>query len=110
MAMRGFERTGDAHAPARRLPPDLSFRLADRVERSGRDEYAGRIARDLEDGVTVRVREVVLGADVAVVELWLDSPPDHPLHCPPAATQVHLHDGEATRRIVTHYATLPGLV
>ena len=105
--MRGFERTGDGTLLRDVIRPDVSFRLADRVERSGLDDYAGRIARDLEDGVTVRVRDVVVGADLAVIELWLDSPPDHPFHCPPAATQVHLHDGEATRRIVTHYATVP---
>ena len=52
----------------------------------------------------MRVRDVVFGAELAVIELWLDSPADDPLHCPPAATQVHLHDGESTRRIVTHYA------
>ena len=107
VAMRGFERTGDRTLLRDVIRPDVSFRLADRVERSGLDDYAGRIARDLEDGVTVRVRDVVVGADLAVIELWLDSPPDQPLHCPPAATQVHLHDGEATRRIVTHYAPIP---
>ncbi len=106
VAMHGFDCTGDATLLRDVFRPDLSFRLSDRVERSGRDEYAGRIARDLEDGVTVRVRDVVWGADLGVVELWLDNPLDDPLHCPPAATQVYFHDGESTRRIVTHYARL----
>jgi RNA polymerase sigma-70 factor (ECF subfamily) len=82
--------------------------MADRVERQGRDAYAARIVRDLEDGVSARVRNVVVGADLAVIELWLDNPPDRPLHCPPAATQVHFHDGHATHRVVAHYAPRPG--
>ena len=58
----------------------------------------------------LRVRNVVVGADLAVIELWLDNPPDQPLHCPPAATQVHFHDGHATHRLVAHYAPRPGRV
>ena len=104
VAMRGFERTGDAALLHDVMRPDLSFRMFDRVERHGRDAYAEVLARDLEDGVRARVRNVVIGADLTVVELWLDSPASDPLHCPPAATQVHFHDGHATSRIVSHYA------
>jgi RNA polymerase sigma-70 factor (ECF subfamily) len=103
-AMRAFSRSGDAADLRDVLRPDLSFRMFDRSERRGRDEYAAVIARDLEDGVTARLRNAVIGSDVAVIELWLDSPAHEPLHCPPAATQVHLHDGRTTRRIVSHYA------
>ena len=41
---------------------------------------------------------------IAVVELLLISPKDQPLHCPPAVTQVHFHDGRLTYRVVSHYA------
>ena len=70
----------------------------------GRDLYAALLASDFADGVTSRVRSVVPGESFAVVELWLDSPPEHPLHCPPAMTQVQFHDGGVVHRIATHYA------
>jgi hypothetical protein len=38
------------------------------------------------------------------VEAWLDSPPEQPLHCPPALTQIHFHRDGPTTRIVSHYA------
>ena len=107
-AMTALQRTGDASLLHDVFREDLQFRLADRVQRRGRDAYAARIARDLEDGVTARVRNVLVGADLAVVELWLDSPPDQPLHGPPATTQVHFHDGHSTHRVVAHYAPRPG--
>jgi RNA polymerase sigma-70 factor (ECF subfamily) len=86
VAMTALQRTGDTSLVDDVFRADLRFRMADRVERQGRDAYAARIVRDLEDGVNARVRNVVVGADLAVIELWLDNPPDRPLHCPPAAT------------------------
>jgi RNA polymerase sigma factor (sigma-70 family) len=108
VAMTALQRTGDTSLVDDVFREDLRFRMADRVERRGRDAYTARVVRDLEDGVRVRVRNVVVGADLAVIELWLDNPPDQPLHCPPAATQVHFHDGHATHRLVAHYAQRPG--
>ena len=61
-----------------------------------------------EDGVRSRVAQVIPGSDVTVVEAWLDSPADQPLHCPPALTQVHFHREGPTSRIVSHYAPRPG--
>jgi RNA polymerase sigma-70 factor (ECF subfamily) len=107
VAMTAFRHGGDETVLHDVLRPDLSFRLFDGVERHGRAHYAAAMARDFEDGVSARVRNVVIGADLPVVELWLDNPPDQPLHCPPATTQVHFHDGRSTRRIVAHYATPP---
>jgi RNA polymerase sigma-70 factor (ECF subfamily) len=54
--------------------------------------------------VTSEVVRVTPGAAVAVVELVLHNPTDEPLHCPPAVTQVHYHDGERTHRMVSHYS------
>jgi RNA polymerase sigma-70 factor (ECF subfamily) len=107
VAMTALQHSGDTRLLDDLFRPDLRFRMADGVERRGRDAYAAAVVRDFEDGVTARVQNVVVGADLAVVELWLDSPPDQPLHCPPATTQVHFHDGRMTRRIVAHYATMP---
>jgi RNA polymerase sigma-70 factor, ECF subfamily len=105
-AMLAFERTGDGALLDGVVAPDVKFLLADRVPRQGRDLYAHLLTSDFEDGVTSRLQRVVCGAGLAVVELWLDSPPDDPLHCPPAVTQVHTHDGGVSRRIVSHYASV----
>jgi RNA polymerase sigma-70 factor (ECF subfamily) len=107
-AMVAFQRTGDATPLRDVLAPDLEFALADRVPRRGLDLYAELLASDFADGVTARPTRVIAGAELAVVELLLDSPADQPLHCPPAATWVHFHDGRVTRRIASHYAERPG--
>ena len=106
-AMAALERSGDEASLRDVFTPDLRFAMSDRVERRGRDAYAARLSRDFEDGVTTRLVRVLASSDVAVVELRLINPPDDPLHCPPAATVVHLHDGRRTRRVVSHYAEIP---
>ncbi|HEX5618909.1 MAG TPA: sigma-70 family RNA polymerase sigma factor [Solirubrobacteraceae bacterium] len=105
-AMQAFERTGDGALLVDVMAPDVRFVLSDRVPRQGRDLYASLLTGDFEDGVTTRLQRVITGADLAIVELWLDSPPDDPLHCPPAVTQVHSHDHGVSRRIVSHYSSV----
>jgi RNA polymerase sigma factor (sigma-70 family) len=104
VAMTALQHTGDRRLLDDIFREDLRFRMADGVERDGRDAYAATLVRDFEDGVTARVRNVVIGADLAVIDLWLDSPPEQPLHCPPATTQVYFHDGRTIGRLVAHYA------
>jgi RNA polymerase sigma factor (sigma-70 family) len=105
-AMEAFESSGDRALLTDVLAPDVRFVLGDRVPRQGRDLYATLLTSDFADGVTTRLQRVITGAGLAVVELWLDSPPDYPFHCPPAVTQVHAHDGRRTRRIMSHYASV----
>jgi RNA polymerase sigma-70 factor (ECF subfamily) len=107
VAMKTFERTGD-HAPLRDVfAADVRFTLADRVEHRGLELYASVLCGDFEDGVTTRPIRVIAGAGVAIAEMWLDSPPEQPLHCPPALTQVHFHDGRRIQRVTSHYAARP---
>jgi RNA polymerase sigma-70 factor (ECF subfamily) len=107
-AMAAFERTGDARLLDRAFAPDLRFRMADRVERNGRENFARGLARDFEDGVTALPQRVIAGEQVSITELLLESPPDQPLHCPPAVTQVHFHEAGRTHRLVSYYAPRPG--
>jgi len=107
VAMGAFERSGDRRVLESAFTPHVSFRMADKVERHGRDLLATLLARDFEDGVTSRLQRVILGEHVAVVELLLDSPPEQPLHCPPAVTQLQFHDGGRTHRLVSYYAPRP---
>jgi RNA polymerase sigma-70 factor (ECF subfamily) len=106
-AYRRLERDGDVRAFDGVLTADVAFVMYDRVERRGATRYAEALAGDFEDGVRSRVAQVIPGSDVTVVEAWLDSPADQPLHCPPALTQVHFHRDGPTSRIVSHYAPRP---
>jgi RNA polymerase sigma factor (sigma-70 family) len=106
-AMAAFERTGNRTLLRDAFDSDLRFTLADRVERQGLELFASLIAADFEDGVRTRPTRVIAGEGVAIIELWLDSPPEQPLHCPPALTQIHFHNGQTTQRIASHYAPRP---
>jgi RNA polymerase sigma-70 factor (ECF subfamily) len=103
-----LERDGDVKAFDGVLTADVAFVMYDRIERRGATCYAEALAGDFEDGVRSRVAQVIPGSEVTVVEAWLDSPADQPLHCPPALTQIHFHRGGPTSRIVSHYAPRPG--
>lgn len=104
-ALSALERTGDHRVLAAAFSPDVTFRMADRIERHGRDLLARLLNRDFQDGVTAVPQRVIPGRHVAIVEVLLNSPPDQPLHCPPAVTQVHLHNHGRTHRLVSHYTT-----
>ena len=103
-----LERDGDVSAFDGVLVPDVAFVMYDRIERRGATGYAEELAGDFEDGVRSRVAQVIPGSDVTVVEAWLDSPADQPLHCQPALTQIHFHRDGPPSRIVSHYAPRPG--
>jgi hypothetical protein len=106
-AMSAFERTGNQALLQDAFANDLRFRLADRVDHQGLDLFATLLAADFEAGVRARPIRLIGGADVAIVEVWLDSRAEQPLHCPPALTQIHFHDGYTTQRATSHYAPRP---
>jgi len=106
--MAAFERERDFAGLEEVFVPELRFRMFDRVEREGLRDFARRLGRDFDDGVRTGPTHVIAGADVAVVEIMLLSPPEQPLHCPPAVTQVHLHSGGRTHRMICHYAAPSG--
>ena len=102
--MLAFQRSGDATLLESVFSRDVTFRMADRVERRGRAHLAAGMARDFEEGVTARPLRVIPGEHVAIAELLLENPREQPLHCPPAVTQVHFHEAGRTHRLVSHYA------
>jgi hypothetical protein len=106
-AMLAFQRSGDPALLESVFASDVCFRMADRVERRGRDNLAAGLAHDFDDGVTARPLRVIPGENVAIAELLLESPPEQPLHCPPVVTQIHFHDAGRTHRLVSHYAARP---
>jgi len=102
-----LERDGDVSAFDGVLTPDVAYVMYDRIEHRGATRYAEALASDFEDGVRSRVGQVIPGSEVTIVEAWLDSPPEQPLHCPPGLTQIHWHRDGPTSRIVSHYAPPP---
>jgi RNA polymerase sigma factor (sigma-70 family) len=102
-----LERDGDVNAFDGVLTADVAYVMYDRIERHGATRYAEALASDFEDGVRSRVGQVIPGSEVSIVEVWLDSPPEQPLHCPPGLTQIHFHPDGPTSRIVSHYAPRP---
>jgi RNA polymerase sigma-70 factor (ECF subfamily) len=106
-AMATFERTGDVALLRDVFTDDVAFRMFDGVEQRGRERFAAAMTSDFADGVTTRPLRMIVGPDIAVVELLLISPTEQPLHCPPAVTQVHSHGGGLTHRVVSHYAPWP---
>ena len=102
-----LQRDGDVSAFDGVVTRDVAYVMFDRVERRGARLYAEALARDFEDGVRSRFRQAIPGSEITVVEAWLDSPPEQPLHCPPALTQVQFHRDGPTSRIVSHYAPRP---
>jgi RNA polymerase sigma-70 factor, ECF subfamily len=103
-AMSAFERTGDR---ARLLPwfaPDVRYVLGDGIERHGLDAYASALAGSFEMGLRSRITRMTWGADLAVTELAFDQPADLEVPCPPAMTQITVHDGHVNRAVLTHFA------
>jgi RNA polymerase sigma factor (sigma-70 family) len=100
-------RDGDVTAFDGVLTRDVAFVMFDRIERHGARRYAAALMSDFEDGVRSRLGRVIPGAEITIIEAWLDSPPEQPLHCPPALTQIHFHRDGPTSRIVSHYAPRP---
>jgi RNA polymerase sigma-70 factor, ECF subfamily len=102
-----LERDGDVSAFDGVLTRDVAYVMYDRIERRGATRYAEALASDFEDGVRSRVGQVIPGSEITIVEAWLDSPSEQPLHCPPGLTQIHFHPDGPTSRIVSHYAPRP---
>jgi RNA polymerase sigma-70 factor (ECF subfamily) len=106
-ALQDFQRTADPGPLESVFTNDVAYRMADRVERRGRTQLIAALAHDFNDGVTAQPLRVIPGEQITITELLLHSPPQTPLHCPPAVTQVHYHHAGRTHRLISHYAAGP---
>jgi RNA polymerase sigma-70 factor (ECF subfamily) len=71
---------------------EMMFSLPDgRVFTHGREYITKEWRETLEIGVQMRPEEVISSKDVAVIECDVDSPPEHPEHCPPVISQVAVY-------------------
>jgi RNA polymerase sigma factor (sigma-70 family) len=102
-ALTTFARTGNRQNLESAFASDLRFTLKGMPEDQGLELFATRLAEDFEDGVRGRVTRVFSGPRLAILQAALENPSDDPYHCPPAVTQVLLHDGGLITGIVSHY-------
>ena len=87
--------------------PDADITASGVVVR-GRDQIRQMCEQDLDDGIGARLIDVVDSAAITVVESRFVNPPDDPLHCPPAVTQVLFHDGtDQVRRSLGYFHLRP---
>ena len=87
--------------------PDADITASGVVVR-GRDQIRQMCEQDLDDGIGARLIDVVDSAAITVVESRFVNPPDDPLHCPPAVTQVLFHDGtDQVRRSLGYFHSRP---
>jgi RNA polymerase sigma factor (sigma-70 family) len=71
----------------------------------GRDALVRGLIEDVVAGVKLYIGNVIASRTITVVEGRFENPADDPLHCPPATTQVYLHDGAGIRAIRLHYGS-----
>lgn len=74
---------------------------------SGHQFMAEDLERDLEVGLKMRPTNVVASRDVTIIECDIENPPDDPLHCPPAISQVAFYREGRISRMRWHLAPRP---
>lgn len=78
--------------------PTIEMTWGSGKQTRGLDYPVRSMYRDVGDGVTFRLANVVAGKDVLIWETDLTSPPEDPSHCPPSAVWVHFLDQGRTGR------------
>jgi RNA polymerase sigma-70 factor (ECF subfamily) len=58
---------------------------------------------DIDAGVRLQVVDMIADEGITVIEGSFVNPADDPAHCPPRATQVYFHAGDAIRALGIHY-------
>ena len=106
-AYEAFTVRGDPDPYAQIFTRDVLVTSAGAVVR-GQGELRRWCEQDLTDRVGYRLADVVSGAGMTIVEAEFVNPPDDPSHCPPAVTQVLLHDGrDEVHRMYGYFAPWP---
>ncbi|MFF4346204.1 RNA polymerase sigma factor [Streptomyces sp. NPDC001530] len=89
---------------AERWSPEVGLFLSGR-QLGGRDMLVRGMECDLSDGVRQRPAHIVAGRSLAVWEMDIINPPDHPEHCPPAVAWIlTLDEGRRVQRVQLHHS------
>jgi RNA polymerase sigma factor (sigma-70 family) len=70
-------------------------------------DLMSRMEEDVQDGVRLRLSNVIASKDMIVIESAFENPPDDPFHCPPSMVEVHLLRGDMTSTLRRYYAPRP---
>lgn len=73
----------------------------------GRKMLAKGSQQDMEAGVKMHPTKVLASKGIAVCEYTWENPPEDPLHCPPAISQVAFLTGEQVHRMRVYHAPRP---
>jgi RNA polymerase sigma factor (sigma-70 family) len=87
---------------------DVVISFVDGGELRGREAMVRSLDGDLLAGTKLRLTSVFAGVDLTVIEGRFENPPDDPIRCPPAMSQVRFHRAGVTERIRLYYAPRPG--
>ena len=87
--------------------PDVVASFVDGSEARGRVAMIRSLDGDLLAGTKLRLTSVLASADLVVIEARFENPPDDPLRCPPAMTQVRRRRRGVTEEIRLYYAPRP---
>lgn len=78
---------------------------ADGGDEMGLPQLVAGLAADFVAGVKLHLVNVVASRGITVAEGRFENPASDPTHCPPAAAQLHFHEGGGrTRRLVMRYS------
>jgi RNA polymerase sigma-70 factor (ECF subfamily) len=107
-AFAAFTGHGDPEPYAQLFTPDVLATSSGGAAVRGQAELRRWLEQDMADRVGYRLIEVAAGAGLTIVEAEFVNPPDDPSHCPPAVTQVLVHDGrDEVRRMYGYFAPRP---
>jgi RNA polymerase sigma factor (sigma-70 family) len=65
----------------------------------------GNVEEGLDIGVHLRPTGIVASPGITILEATYENPPDHPGHCPPLHTEIRIHPGGQTDRLILHFGS-----
>jgi len=65
----------------------------------------GTVEEGLDVGVRLRPTGIVASPGITILEAAYENPPDHPDHCPPLHTEIRIHPGGKTDRLILHFGS-----
>lgn len=86
---------------------DVVAQFVDGTELHGRSAMVRALDGDLLAGTRLHLTSVLASANLTVIEGRFENPPDDPLRCPPAMSQVRFRRGAITARMRLYYAPRP---
>jgi RNA polymerase sigma-70 factor (ECF subfamily) len=107
-AFEAFTGRGDPEPYTQIFSPNVLVTSSAGAVVRGQAELRRWCEQDLADRVGYRLIEVAAGAGLTIVEAEFVNPPVDPSHCPPAVTQVLVHEGQdEVRRMYGYFAPWP---